>query len=145
MTEVATADRLIADGNGRIRSRRSRCGRWRSHLLALIGVYGAFWGAVRQRTREFGVRLALGAEPSGIVRMVLRETVTVALAGLAIGLPIAIASSRVLRGLLFGVEPTDPATFAAASVLLVTAALAASYSPARRAGRVDPTEALRYE
>ena len=113
--------------------------------LALIGVYAAFWCSVRQRTREIGVRLALGAEPSAIVGMVLGETALVALIGLAIGLPIAFAFSRVLRGLLFGVEPTDPLTFATASVLLVAAALVAAYLPARRAGRIDPTEALRHE
>ena len=79
------------------------------------------------------------------IPLVLRETVAVALIGLAIGVPIAFASSRVLRGLLFGVEPTDPATFAVSSVLLVTATLAASYLPARRASRIDATEALRYE
>jgi predicted permease len=87
----------------------------------------------------------LPTERAAIIRMVLRDAAAVALIGLAIGLPAAFAASRVLRGLLFGVEPTDPATFAVASVLLVVAALAASYLPARRAGRIDPTEALRYD
>jgi putative ABC transport system permease protein len=147
VTEVETADELIADANGRVRFATFLM--WAlaaiATSLALIGVYGAFWCSVRQRTREIGVRIALGADPSAIIGMVLKETVAVALLGLAIGLPIAFASSRVLRGLLFGVEPTDPLTFAIASVLLVAAALAASYLPARRAGRIDPTEALRYE
>ena len=94
---------------------------------------------------EIGVRLALGALPSDIVRMVLKQTTTVALVGLSIGLPVAFASARVLRGLLFGVEPSDPATFALASVVLVATALAAAYLPARRAGSTNPTESLRYE
>ncbi len=147
VTEVETADELIADVNGRVRFATFLM--WAlaaiATALALIGVYGAFWCSVRQRTREIGVRIALGAEPSAIIRMVLRATIGIALGGLAIGLPIAFASSHLLRGLLFGVEPTDAVTFAVASVLLVAAALAASYLPARRAGRIDPTEALRYE
>ena len=147
VTEVATADDVIAEANARVRFATFLM--WAlaaiATALALIGVYAAFWCSVRQRTREIGVRLALGAEPSAIVGMVLGETALVALIGLAIGLPIAFAFSRVLRGLLFGVEPTDPLTFATASVLLVAAALVAAYLPARRAGCIDPTEALRHE
>jgi putative ABC transport system permease protein len=147
VSEVETADEVIAGTNARVRFATFLM--WTlaavATTLALIGVYGAFWYSVRQRTREIGVRLALGAEPSDITWMVLTQTAVVALVGLTIGLPVALASSRLLRGLLFGVEPSDPTTFALASVVLVAAALAASYVPARRASRVDPTEALRYE
>jgi putative ABC transport system permease protein len=147
VSDVETGDQFIAGANARVRFATFLMWALASMAtaLAVIGVYGAFWCSVRQRTREIGVRLALGAEPSAIVGMVLGETVLVALIGLAIGLPIAVACSRVLRGLLFGVEPTDPLTFATASVLLVASALVAGYLPARRAGCIDPTEALRHE
>src|SRR6266849_6743559 len=144
---METADEVIAGTNVRVRFATFLM--WAlaavATSLALFGVYGAFWCSVRQRTREIGVRLALGAEPSDIIWMVLTQTAAVALVGLTIGLPIALASSRLLRGLLFGVEPSDATTFAVTSLLLMAAALAASYLPARRASRIDPTEALRYE
>ena len=113
--------------------------------LAMLGVYGAFCSAVRQRTREIGVRLALGAAPRDILAMVLKSSGRLVLIALAFGVPLALAAARGLRTLLYEVSPTDPATLAAVSAGLVIAALAATYLPARRASRVDPSEALRYE
>ena len=144
---VDTADEIIAEISGRARFVTMLM--WgfaaMATLLALVGVYGAFWYAVRQRTREIGVRLALGAEPLDIVRLVLAENARVIAAGLMIGLPIAVAVSRGLRSMLFDVSPADPPTLMVVSTALVAAALASSYLPARRASRVNPTEALRHE
>jgi predicted permease len=113
--------------------------------LAAIGLYGAVSYSAAQRTREFGIRLALGARSPDVVRQVLREGMVLGLTGLAIGLVGAAAVTRVLRSQLFGVTPTDPASFAAVSLLLLVVAVLASYVPARRATRVDPIIALRSE
>jgi predicted permease len=112
-------------------------------LLALIGIYGVMARSVGARTREFGVRLALGASAAEVRRMVLREAVTLVGIGAASGLAGAVLITRLLRGLLFGVDPFDPATFALAAAGLGAVALAACYFPARRATRADPLVALR--
>ena len=113
--------------------------------LAAIGLYGGLMYAVSRRTREMGIRTALGARPAGLIGLVVREGLVVTGAGLVIGLAAAFALSRVMRGMLFGVEPLDAVSFAAAPVLLSAVALAACLVPARRAVATSPVEALRQE
>ncbi len=110
-----------------------------------MGIYGVFSYAVAARTREFGIRLATGAERGDILSLVLREEAVLSIVGLAIGLPAALAASRVLRSMVQGTTMADPWTYAAAATVLVATALAASYFPARRASKLDPLRALRYE
>jgi predicted permease len=114
-------------------------------LLGLIGVYGVISYAVSQRTRELGVRLALGARAEDIKRMVLRQGLLLSLAGVAIGVVLAAGLTRFMAGLLFGVGVTDPLTYLVVAAGLTAVALGASYLPARRAGRVDPIVALSAE
>jgi putative ABC transport system permease protein len=114
-------------------------------LLAAIGVYGVVSHAVARRTNEIGIRMALGASRGDVRLMVARQGLAPVAAGLATGLAGAVAVARLASGFLFGVSPADPPTFAAVAVMLLTAALAACYLPARRATRVDPLTALRYE
>jgi predicted permease len=114
-------------------------------LLAGVGIYAVTAAFVAQRTREIGVRLAVGAALGDVVRLVLREGLGLAAAGVAVGGIAAAATTRLLRGLLPGVSPTDPATFAVVAALMAAAALGACAVPAWRAVRVDPTAALRAE
>jgi len=112
-------------------------------LLALIGIYGLIAYSVAQRTREVGIRRALGARHGDILRLVVGQGIGLALAGVAVGIGGAVALTRVMKGLLFHVSATDPATFAGIAVLFIIVALAASCIPAHRATRIDPMEALR--
>ncbi len=113
--------------------------------LAAVGVYGVIAYGVAQRTREMGVRVALGALPSDVVRLVVRDGMLVAGAGVAAGLLVALALAPVLKAMLYAVQPRDPATFLAVGGMVAAVALLASWIPARRASRVDPLEALREE
>ncbi len=114
-------------------------------LLACVGLYGVMAYGVARRRAEFGLRLALGASRGDVSWLVLRETLTVIALGVAIGVPAALAASRFISRLLFGLAPTDPVTIAAAVVVLAIVAILAGYLPARRAARIDPLIALRHE
>ena len=114
-------------------------------VLAAIGLYGVMSYTVSRRTREIGIRMALGAERTSVLWMVLREVAIMAAAGIVLGLPVAIGLSRFVQSQLYGLSPTDPATLTVATVILGSVAMFAGYVPARRATRVDPMRALRYE
>ena len=114
-------------------------------VLAAIGIYGVIAYSVTQRTREIGIRMALGAQRTQMLQMILRQSLTLVLIGLAIGLCASLGATRVLATLLYGVGANDLSTYALVVLLLGGAALLASYIPARRAMRVDPMVALRYE
>jgi putative ABC transport system permease protein len=142
-----TLDEVVAAEAGDARFRAQLTGVLAAIALALaaIGVYGVVSHGVARRTREIGLRIALGATTADVVRLSARDGLRPALLGTAAGLPGALLAASAIRGLLFGVPPFDVATFAAAMTLLLGASAVASWLPARRAMRIDPSEALRTE
>jgi ABC-type antimicrobial peptide transport system permease subunit len=116
-----------------------------SLLLAAIGLYGILAYSVNQRTHEIGIRMALGAQRSAVLRMMLKQGMTLVLIGLVLGLAASFAATRIVASYLFGITPTDPVTFISAPLLMLIVALLACFVPARRATKVDPLVALRYE
>lgn len=158
-SRIAQLDREIVVSNMRTMEQRlARSARWPRFLatllgifagvallLALVGVYGVISYAVTQRTHEIGIRVALGARRFDVLKLILRRGLALTLAGIAVGLGAALALARYLEGLLFGVRARDPIVFLSVAAALAVVALAACYVPARRATRVDPMVALRYE
>jgi putative ABC transport system permease protein len=145
VSEVRTMDEVIDASIGQRRLTMLLLGVFAgvALLLAMVGIYGVIAYSVAQRTQEVGIRRALGAQPGDILRLVLRQALGLALAGVAIGIGGALAVTRVMKGLLFQVSATDPATYIGIGLLFIVVASAASYIPARRATRIDPMAALR--
>jgi putative ABC transport system permease protein len=144
-SSVTTLDQLVADAAAQPHFRTVLLASLAGLALgiAAVGLYGVVAYAVSQRTKGIGIRIALGATPHDVLGMVLSDGMIVATAGIGIGVASALVLARLLAGLLYGIAPTDPVSFLAASIGLLVLTLVASYIPARRGARVDPIHALR--
>jgi putative ABC transport system permease protein len=147
VSAVRTMNEVMADTVSRARFNTLLLGIFAglATLLSAIGIFGVMNYSVTLRTREIGLRIALGAQPGEVLKLILRQGLLLTMIGIAIGLAGALALTRIMSGLLFEVGSTDPATFAAIVLLLAFVSLIACYLPARRATRVDPLIALRYD
>ena len=147
VTEVSTMEQRLSRAMAQPRFRTSLIALFAAValVLACIGIYGVISYSVAQRTHEIGIRMALGAQKGDVLGMVIRQALVLAVTGVALGLIASLALTSLMTKLLFGVKATDPATFVATAALLAATALLASYLPARRATKVDPLVALRYE
>jgi putative ABC transport system permease protein len=147
ISQVTTMDQVVADVNAQPRFEMSLLGVFGAValLLAAVGIYGVLSYSVSRRTREIGIRMSLGASRSEVLGMVVKQGMAQALCGSAVGVAGALLLSRLMAKMLFGVKPADPATFVGVGVLLGMASLVATFVPARRATRIDPTVALREE
>jgi putative ABC transport system permease protein len=144
---VRAMSELVADDLARTRFTMLLLGGFAAMalLLAVVGLYGVVSFAAAQRTREIGVRVALGAQRRDVLRLVLRHGAALVVAGLAIGIAASLAMGHFIAGLLYGVAPTDALTLGSVALVLAAVSMAATYLPARRAARVDPAVALRQE
>jgi putative ABC transport system permease protein len=144
---VTTMERMVADSMAQRRFAMTLLSIFAvvALILASVGLYGVMSYSVTHRINEIGIRMALGAKMSNVLAMVVGQGMKLSLAGVVIGLIAAFALTRVMRTLLFSVSPTDPLTYVAVALLLAVVSLAACFVPARRATKVDPMEALRYE
>jgi len=147
ISQVLTMDQIVASANARARFQMLLLAAFAvaAALLAAVGIYGVMSYAVAKRTREIGLRMALGANPGDVLRLVVGQGMAVALAGAGVGIAAALPLARLMSSVLYGVRPTDPATYAGVALLLLAIALLASYLPARRAAHIDPGKALRAE
>jgi len=147
ITDLATMNQIVQDAFSSSRFQTILLGAFGALglLMAAIGIYGVISYMVAQRTHEIGIRVALGAQRSDVLREVIGEGAVLAGIGIVAGVIGALALTRLLRSLLFQIKPSDPVTFASAVVVLLAVALAACYIPVRRAMRVDPMTALRHE
>lgn len=147
VTDVATMDQIVRSEVAEPKFQALLLGSFGALglILAMVGIYGVISYGVTQRTHEIGIRMALGAHPANVLRMVIREGMVLAGAGIILGIAGALALGRVMQSLLFEIKPTDPATFVSVAILLAIVSAAACWIPARRAMRIEPMEALRYE
>ena len=147
LADIKTMDQLMSESLGQSRYRGVLLGIFAivALTLAAVGIYGVIAYAVSQRTREIGIRIALGARKRDIFKMVVGHGMILSLIGVSIGVAASLMLTRYLASLLYGVSSTDPATFTSVVLLLITVALVACSIPARRATRVDPMNALRHE